>query len=129
MREAAVQQAAAAGGRSGALQGLLWLLQRATAALVLAGLAVHLAVIHLLPGSGSHFREVTERLSSPAWLAFEAAFLVAVTAHALGGLWVIVEDYVPSPAVRRAVVLLLAALGAQLLFMGLHTLLRLPATA
>lgn len=115
--------------RGSALQGLLWLAQRVSALLLVFGVALHLAAIHLLPGSGSSFREVTARLSQPGWRLFEAAFLVVVTFHALSGLWTIVEDYVASPAVRRAVLLLLLALGAELLFMGLQTLFSLPAPA
>jgi succinate dehydrogenase hydrophobic membrane anchor protein len=114
------------GRQAGTLEGLLWLAQRLSALLLVAGLGLHLAVIHLLPGAGSAFREVSVRLAQPGWRVFEAAFLVVATSHALGGLWTIACDYVTSPGVRRLLLLLLAALGAEILGVGLYTLASLP---
>jgi len=110
----------------GALQGLLWLGQRLSALLIAVGLVLHLAAIHLTPGAGVSFREVAARLASPGWRAFEAAFLVAVTFHAVGGLRIIVEDYVTTPLLRRYVLLLLVILAAEVLALGLYTLASLP---
>ena len=109
-----------------ALPGLFWLAQRLSGVLLAGGLALHLAAIHLPPGSGSNFRDVAARLASPGWRLFEAAFLVVVTYHALAGLWTIVEDYAPSGQLRRLLLLLLLALGAGLTLTGLYSLAAVP---
>ncbi len=117
----------AGAARGGSLQGLLWLAQRLSALFLVAGLALHLAAIHLAPGAGTTWAAAVNRLSQPGWRLFEGLFLAVVTGHALGGLWLIVEDYVTSAAARRLLVMLLAVLGAELLAMGLYTLAVLPA--
>jgi succinate dehydrogenase / fumarate reductase membrane anchor subunit len=113
-------------GRGGALEGLLWLAQRLSAVLLVAGLSAHLAAIHLTPQPGLNFAAVTSRLASPGWRLFEAAFLVVVTFHALGGLWLIVCDYVESPALRRVLAACLVALGALLVAVGGWSLASVP---
>ncbi|MFH0809980.1 MAG: succinate dehydrogenase, hydrophobic membrane anchor protein [Pseudomonadota bacterium] len=110
----------------GPLHGLLWLAQRVSALLLVVGLVVHLVAIHLGLAAGLSFRAVSARLALPGWRLFEAAFLVAVTWHALGGLWLIIEDYVPLPQVRRVLFYLLLALGAELLGTGLYSLASIP---
>jgi succinate dehydrogenase / fumarate reductase membrane anchor subunit len=116
-----------AAARPSSLPGLLWLAQRLSALLLVGGLGLHLVAIHLLPGSGVTFEQVMARLASPGWRLFEALFLVVVTGHALGGLWILVEDYVGHRPVRRLILLLLVALGVEVLGLGLYTLATLPA--
>lgn len=110
----------------GRWQALLWLTQRLSAALILAGIIIHLAAIHAAPGAGLAWRDIMLRLSSPGWRLFEGAFLVAVTWHAASGLWTIVQDHVAGVAPRRLALGLIVALGLELLAVGLYTLASLP---
>lgn len=75
------------------MQALNWLIQRITGAVLLAGLTVHFMVMHFSGAENLAHAEVVKRLSSPIWLAFNAAFLLSAIYHGMSGLWGMTVEY------------------------------------
>jgi fumarate reductase subunit C len=72
---------------------LLWLLQRASAAVLAVCVAVHLVTIVLAVRGGLSAAEILARTrGSAAWAAFYAVFVLAVAIHAPIGLRTIARE-------------------------------------
>lgn len=105
--------------------GLSWYMQRLTALLLVVGLVGHFIVLHytkLYQAKTSLAADSTaERFgSSPMlWLLFDGMILVAAMYHAMNGVYNIVSDYSPSPAVRRGLAWLLWVVGLAGSLVGL----------
>lgn len=92
----------APGVRRGGL--LAWLAQRVTGLFLVYALAVHLWAVHVVAQGDLTWETITARLAdSTAWTVYYLLFIPAVVAHAALGLWAVVLDYSPRPALRRAV--------------------------
>jgi fumarate reductase subunit C len=95
----------------------LYVWQRATAALMVPLLLVHLAVIFYATKKGLSAADVLSRTrGSVAWGLFYGVFVAAVALHAPIGLRTVLTEWTPLPASARDVLvvlfgLLLAALG------------------
>jgi fumarate reductase subunit C len=95
----------------------LYVWQRATAALIVPLLLVHLAVIFYATRRGLSATDILSRTrGSVAWGLFYGVFVAAVSIHAPIGLRTILAEWTPLPARVRDVLvilfgLLLAVLG------------------
>jgi succinate dehydrogenase hydrophobic anchor subunit len=88
------------GGRS---RAVAYLLVRVTGALLAVLVLGHFALTHVVDDvadTGSAF--IGRRWASAFWLAWDWAMLGAAFAHAGAGVWVVIDDYTPDPARRRA---------------------------
>jgi fumarate reductase subunit C len=91
-------------------QALLWLAQRASAALLALCVAVHLATIVYAVQGGLSSAEVLARTrGSAGWLAFYAAFVLAVTVHVPIGLRSVLGEWLGWRGYSRDVALALFA--------------------
>ncbi len=95
-----------------------WYLQRVSAILISVGLLVHFWVLHFTMTRPVTFEKVQERLLSPGWVTFDLILLAAVIYHGLNGLWNILTDYNPSPALRKFYGWLIVAIGLLLVYFG-----------
>ena len=74
-------------------EALLWLAQRASAAVLAACVAVHLATMIYAVQGGLSAAEILGRTrGSLAWLAFYGLFVVAVAVHAPIGLRAVIRE-------------------------------------
>jgi succinate dehydrogenase subunit C len=97
----------------------LYLWQRATAALMLPLLLVHLAVIFYAMRKGLSAADILARTrGSIAWAAFYGAFVVAAAVHAPIGLRTVLAEWTPLPARARDIVVI--AFGLLLAVLGLR---------
>ena len=100
-------------------QGLLWLAQRATAAILALCVVVHLATMIVVTRGGLSAADILGRTrGSPAWAAFYAVFVVAVAVHAPIGLRTVLREW--AGARGRIVDLALLLLALVLLATGLR---------
>jgi fumarate reductase subunit C len=89
---------------------LLWLLQRASAAVLAFCVAVHLVTIIYAVRGGLTAGEILERTrGSGGWLAFYSVFVLAVTLHAPIGLRAICIEWLNWRGASRDFVLLVFA--------------------
>jgi len=97
-------------------QTMLWIAQRASAAVLAACVAVHLAtMIYAVQGGLSAAEILARTRGSFAWLAFYSIFVLAVTVHAPIGLRAVLSEWLGwRGRGRDAFLLLLAALLAGL---------------
>ena len=87
-----------------------WLLQRVSGIFLVYALGVHLWTVHVVDSGRLSWEVITARLQDGGmWTVYYLLFVPAVIYHAGNGLWGIVLDYNPPPALRRA---LLAAFWA-----------------
>jgi fumarate reductase subunit C len=101
---------------------LLWIAQRASAAVLAVCVAVHLATIIYAVQGGLTAAEILGRTrGSHAWLAFYSVFVVAVSVHAPIGLRAILLEWLRWRGASRDVVL--ALLSAALAWMGMRAVL------
>jgi fumarate reductase subunit C len=93
------------------VQAGLWILQRASAAVLAVCVLVHLATIVYAVQGGLSAEEILGRTrGSSAWFAFYSLFVLAVTVHAPIGLRAVLIEWARwRGASRDAFVLLLAA--------------------
>jgi fumarate reductase subunit C len=100
-------------------QTVLWVAQRASAAVLALCVAVHLAtMIYAIRGGLSAAEILSRTKGNPAWLAFYSLFVLAVTLHAPIGLRSILGEWLGWRGFSRdlfllAVALLLAGLGMR----------------
>lgn len=80
-----------------------WLMQRLTGLALSVCLIIHVVGTHLLRASELDASFVRDRLSHQAMAAFYGVFVLALTYHALNGLWAVFLDFNPRPIARRAV--------------------------
>ena len=101
------------------VETLLWIAQRASAAVLAVCVAVHLATIIYAVQGGLTAAEILGRTrGNHAWLAFYALFVVAVSVHAPIGLRAIFLEWLRWRGASRDVVLALFA--AALAWMGMR---------
>lgn len=103
-------------------QALLWIAQRASAAVLALCVAVHLATIIYAVRGGLTGAEILARTrGNGAWLAFYTLFVLAVTVHAPIGLRAVLGEWLGWRGSSRdlallAFAMLLAALGMRAVF-------------
>lgn len=101
---------------------LLWIAQRASAALLAVCVVVHLATIIYAVQGGLSAAEILGRTrGNAAWFAFYALFVLAVTVHAPIGLRAVLIEWLGWRGRSRDLVLLLFA--AILAWMGMRAVL------
>jgi len=104
------------------VETLLWIAQRASAAVLAVCVAVHLATIIYAVQGGLSAAEILGRTrGNQAWLAFYTLFVVAVSVHAPIGLRSIFHEWLRWRGASRDVVLALFA--AALAWMGMRAVL------
>lgn len=100
-------------------QTLLWVAQRASAAVLALCVAVHLAtMIYAIRGGLSAAEILSRTQGNAAWLAFYAVFVLAVTVHAPIGLRSVLLEWGKWRSASRdwflvALAMLLGALGMR----------------
>ena len=103
-------------------QTLLWIAQRASAAVLAACVVVHLAtMIYAIRGGLSAAEILARTRGNPGWLAFYSVFVLAVTLHAPIGLRSVLQEWGGWHGASRdvflvAVAMLLAWLGMRAVF-------------
>jgi fumarate reductase subunit C len=98
---------------------LLWIAQRASAAVLAVCVAVHLATIIYAVQGGLTAAEILGRTrGNHAWLAFYSVFVVAVSVHAPIGLRAIFLEWLRWRGASRDIVL--ALFSAALAWMGMR---------
>ena len=98
-------------------QALLWVAQRASAAVLALAVVVHLATMIVAVRGGLSAAEILDRTrGSAGWAAFYAVFVVAVAVHAPIGLRVVAGEWAGLRG--RGVDVALAAFGLALLGLG-----------
>ena len=101
---------------------MLWIVQRASAAVLAACVTVHLVTIVFAVRGGLTAAEIFARTrGSLGWLAFYMVFVLAVAVHAPIGLRPVVTEWLGWRGRSRDLVLLL--LGALLVWMGTRAVL------
>ena len=104
------------------VETLLWIAQRASAAVLAVCVAVHLATIIYAVQGGLTAAEILGRTrGNHAWLAFYSIFVIAVSVHAPIGLRAIFLEWLRWRGASRDVVLALFA--AALAWMGMRAVL------
>ena len=100
-------------------EAVLWIAQRASAAVLALCVAVHLATIIYAVRGGLTGAEILGRTrGSGAWLAFYGVFVFAVAIHAPIGLRAVLREWLGWRGASRDV--FLAIVSAGLLFTGLR---------
>ncbi len=98
-------------------QALLWVAQRASAAVLALAVVVHLATMIVAVRGGLSAAEILDRTrGSAVWAAFYGVFVVAVAVHAPIGLRVVAGEWAGLRG--RGVDVALAAFGLALLGLG-----------
>ena len=101
------------------VETLLWIAQRASAAVLAVCVAVHLATIIYAVQGGLTAAEILGRTrGNHAWLAFYTLFVVAVSVHAPIGLRAIFLEWLRWRGASRDIVL--ALFSAALAWMGMR---------
>lgn len=97
----------------------LYLLQRATAALMAPLIVVHLIVIFMATSKGLTAADILSRTrGSVVWGAFYSLFVVLAAVHGAIGLRVVLREWTPlAPGMRDAV---MWAVGLLLLLLGMR---------
>jgi fumarate reductase subunit C len=107
---------------SGRAEAVLWLAQRASAALLALCVTVHLAtMVYAIRGGLSAAAILSRTQGSAAWFAFYTAFVLAVTVHAPIGLRSVLAEWFGWRGAGRdlfllALALVLAVLGMRAVF-------------
>lgn len=99
-----------------------WLLQRISGGVLFLGLALHFYTMHFSGKGNIGYEVVMERFSDPAWIAFNAVFLVSVIYHGFAGLWVMALEYISPGRWLKASQVLLAGAAILLAIAGLYLL-------
>ena len=101
---------------------LLWLAQRASAAVLALCVSVHLVTIVYAVRGGLSAAEILGRTrGNGGWLAFYALFVLAASVHAPIGLRAVLTEWLRWRGVSRD--LFLAAFAALLLLVGMRAVL------
>jgi fumarate reductase subunit C len=108
-------------------QALLWLMQRASAAVLALCVVVHIATMVLAVRGGLTADDILSRTrGSIGWTAFYAAFVIAVSVHAPIGARTLLAEW--SGGYRRGIDLAAAAFALLLLATGLRAVYAVTAT-
>jgi fumarate reductase subunit C len=100
-------------------ESLLWIAQRASAAVLAVCVVVHLATIIYAVQGGLSAAEILGRTrGSTGWLAFYSVFVIAVAVHAPIGLKSIFIEWLKWRAPSRDIALCFVSLG--ILWMGMR---------
>ena len=103
-------------------QTVLWVAQRATAAILALCVTVHLATIIYAVHGGLSAAEILGRTrGNGAWLAFYSLFVIAAAIHAPIGLRPVLGEWLRWRGASREAFLI--AFAAFLLFMGMRAVL------
>ena len=100
----------------------MWVMQRASAAVLALCVAVHLAtVVYAIRGGLSAAEILSRTKGSVGWLAFYSVFVLAVTVHAPIGMRGVLEEWLGWRGAARdvflvALAMLLAGLGMRAVF-------------
>jgi fumarate reductase subunit C len=98
--------------RTPRMETLLWVAQRASAAVLAVCVAVHLATIIYAVQGGLTAEEILARThGSIGWLAFYSVFVLAVAVHAPIGLRTILREMTPWRGASLDGVMAIAAVG------------------
>ena len=101
------------------VETLLWIAQRASAAVLAVCVAVHLATIIYAVQGGLTAAEILGRTrGNHAWLVFYSVFVIAVSVHAPIGLRAIFLEWLRWRGASRDIVL--ALFSAALAWMGMR---------
>ena len=98
-----------------------WLWQRVSGAILAVGMAVHIIILPL-SGKTITFNTVAGRLRAGGWLAFDLILLTACIYHGFNGLWAVLLDFNPSPALKKTAGRVLVGLGLARLVYGAFAL-------
>jgi succinate dehydrogenase cytochrome b556 subunit len=106
---------------------MLWLLQRITGFLLVAGMAIHFIFLHMMPkykiaGGENPFALVKERLSQPLWQTIDVILLIVILFHALNGARMILNDFVKWKSLRILIFVILLCVGIVGFLLGYQTL-------
>lgn len=108
------------------VQALLWLAQRASAAVLAFCVCVHLATMIVATRGGLTAGEILDRTQGSAgWAVFYTLFVVAVAVHAPVGLRAVLAEWADLRG--RGIDTLLALFGLGLLILGLRAVLAVTA--
>lgn len=100
-----------------------WYMQRITAMILVVGLFVHFWVLHFAIERPVTFEKVQDRLLSPGWVFFDVILLIAVIYHAFNGLYNVISDYNPRPALQKIIAWTLIFVGVIIVIYGILALL------
>lgn len=102
-------------GDSGAVN---WFFQRISGIVLLFLLLIHFWMMHYSGEEKILFNAVVKRLSDPKFKVIDLSFLVLGLYHGLNGVWMVVQDYLKSPAWKITVFSLLSFAGLILVVLG-----------
>jgi succinate dehydrogenase / fumarate reductase membrane anchor subunit len=104
-----------------------WLFMRLSGLALVFLALVHFTLTHIATDVvDTNYRFVARRWDNPAWRLFDWLLLALALAHGLNGLRWIVDDYVRSPAPRKAVKTVVYGLTAALMVLGTLSILAFP---
>jgi succinate dehydrogenase / fumarate reductase membrane anchor subunit len=105
-----------------------WVFMRLSGLALVFLALIHFAITHIVNDvATTNYDFVAERWHNPAWRLFDWLLLVLALGHGANGLRWIVDDYVRSPAPRKAVKTVVYGLTAALMVLGTLSILAFPA--
>lgn len=99
-----------------------WMMQRASAALLLPLAFVHFGMQHFTSEAVSTGLATTWRLHDPFWVTYYVIFVTLVLYHGVNGVLGIVSDYAPKPLSRNVIALVLWTLALFFGVLGIRNL-------
>lgn len=93
-----------------------WLFHRITGIILLAGLTIHLYIMHFSGQEQISYEFVRARILNPYWKTFNIVFLISAVYHGFYGMWGIATEY----SVSRKVKSLIPALACLLIITGIY---------
>lgn len=96
-----------------------WVMQRASAVLLVGLAALHFALQHFTSDAVSTGLTVATRLNNPYWQAYYVVFIVLAMYHGINGVVGIVRDYNPKRSLRVPVEFALWSLAAFFVVLGM----------
>lgn len=103
--------------RSGSTQ---WVMQRASAAMLLVMAGIHFGLQHFTSDAVSTGLTVAARLNNPYWQAYYVVFIVLALYHGINGVVGIVHDYNPKRQLRVKLEFALWVLAACFAVLGIR---------
>jgi succinate dehydrogenase / fumarate reductase membrane anchor subunit len=104
-----------------------WVFMRLSGLALVFLALIHFAITHIVNDvATTNYDFVAERWHNPAWRLFDWLLLVLALGHGANGLRWIVDDYVRSPAPRKAVKTVVYGLTAALMVLGTLSILAFP---
>ena len=96
-----------------------WVMQRASAVLLVGLAALHFALQHFTSDAVSTGLTVATRLNNPYWQAYYVVFIVLAMYHGINGVVGIVRDYNPKRGLRVGIEFTLWSLAAFFVVLGM----------